>query len=85
MQVAPAKFPRSLITVMVSIANDGAHEADKMVKTCLATICELGRFSMVIEYTSITHDDSVIFSMYYLLNGFPQLYDLYFIFFYIIY
>ncbi len=44
MVVCPAKFPASLLNVMISIANDGAHERDKMLRTCLATICELGMY-----------------------------------------
>ena len=44
MVVCPAKFPDSLLNVMISIANDGAHERDKMLRTCLATVCELGMY-----------------------------------------
>ena len=28
---------------MVSIANNGSMERDRMVRSCLATICELGK------------------------------------------
>ena len=45
LQIAPEKFPTSLLNVMISIANDGPQERDKTVKTCLATICELGELS----------------------------------------
>ncbi|KAI0224233.1 Rapamycin-insensitive companion of mTOR [Lamellibrachia satsuma] len=39
--VSPEKFPSSLVHVMVSIANDGTADRDKMVRTCLAILCEL--------------------------------------------
>ena len=42
LSVSPSLFPSSLVTVLLSVANDGVKERDKMVKTCLATICELG-------------------------------------------
>jgi len=41
MSICPEKFPPSLLRPMISIANDGAKERDKLVRTCLATICEL--------------------------------------------
>ena len=43
LQISPEKFPKSLIYALVSIANDGTHERDKMVRTCLATLCEMGK------------------------------------------
>jgi len=43
MSVSSENFPSSLLTVMVSIANDGNKERDKLAKACLASICELGK------------------------------------------
>ncbi|CAH1775574.1 unnamed protein product [Owenia fusiformis] len=37
----PAKFPTSLLNVLVSIGNNGAKESDRMLRVCLATIAEL--------------------------------------------
>ena len=47
MILCPEKFPSSLVKVMVTIANDGVQERDKMVRTCLATICELGMLHLI--------------------------------------
>lgn len=44
MSLCPENFPSSLLMVMVAIANDGSKEHDKLVKACLASICELGEF-----------------------------------------
>jgi hypothetical protein len=44
MSLYPELFPSSLLMVMVAIANDGSKEHDKLVKACLASICELGTF-----------------------------------------
>lgn len=46
MSVSPEAFPSSLLTVMVSIANDGNKERDKLAKACLASISEMGKFLM---------------------------------------
>ena len=47
MSVSPEAFPSSLLTVMVSIANDGNKERDKLAKACLASISEIGKFLML--------------------------------------
>ena len=50
MLVSPDLFPSSLLNVLISIANDGAHERDKMLRTCLATLCELGEIVSTFTY-----------------------------------
>ena len=42
MQVNAEKLPQSLIGVLVSIANNGVEEKDKLHKTALSLLCELG-------------------------------------------
>ena len=44
MSVCPARFPLSLLNAIQAIASDGAHERDRMLRTSLATICELGEY-----------------------------------------
>jgi rapamycin-insensitive companion of mTOR len=43
--IRPDKFPSSLLNPLISIANDGTKVRDKLVKTCLATICELAIYN----------------------------------------
>ena len=46
MQVSPDKFPQSLVNVVIAVAQGGAQEHDKMLKVCMATLCELGEFQI---------------------------------------
>ncbi|XP_014664645.1 PREDICTED: rapamycin-insensitive companion of mTOR-like [Priapulus caudatus] len=43
MSIDPATFPRSLLNAVVAIAGDGGH--DRLVRCCLATICELAVYN----------------------------------------
>ena len=43
--IAPQHLPASLMHVMVAVISDGTSERDKLVKTCLATVCEMGNLN----------------------------------------
>ena len=52
MQVNAAKLPQSLVSVLVSIANNGVEEKDKLHKIALSLLCELGM--NVLAYTGFS-------------------------------
>ncbi|CAM9148917.1 unnamed protein product, partial [Lampetra fluviatilis] len=39
--VDASSFPASLTNSLVAVGNDGTHERDRMVRSCLAILCEL--------------------------------------------
>ncbi len=38
-------FPSSITNSLIAVGNDGPQEQDRMVRACIAIICELGRFA----------------------------------------
>ncbi len=38
-------FPSSITNSLIAVGNDGPQERDRMVRACIAIICELGRFA----------------------------------------
>ena len=43
--VAPKEMPRSLVYSIIAVGNDGSTEHDRFVRVCLATLCEIGKYS----------------------------------------
>ena len=46
MHLTPQVFPTSLLNVLVAVARDGNKERDRMVRSCLSTLSELGMYEM---------------------------------------
>lgn len=40
-------FPRSVTNALIAVGNDGLQERDRMVRACIATICELGKSAVI--------------------------------------
>lgn len=36
-------FPSSITNSLIAVGNDGLQERDRMVRACIAIICELGK------------------------------------------
>ena len=52
--------PRSLVASIVSVSLGGAEERDRVYRTCVAVLCELGEFeaaaaAVVVVCKSVTH------------------------------
>ncbi|XP_002741655.1 rapamycin-insensitive companion of mTOR-like [Saccoglossus kowalevskii] len=84
--VCPELFPRSLANTIVAIGNDGGHERDRLLRSSVATICELALKNIEIisecgGINTILHNildsqlsrvnESLVFTILYLLNQ-PQ-------------
>lgn len=39
-------FPSSVANSLIAVGNDGLQERDRMVRACLAIICELGKLGL---------------------------------------
>lgn len=44
-------FPSSVANSLIAVGNDGPQERDRMVRACIAIICELGGFTHWLENT----------------------------------
>lgn len=44
LQIAPSLFPRALAHCLIAIARDGAKERDRLLRSALATLNELGTY-----------------------------------------
>lgn len=50
LQVAPSLFPLALARCLVAIARDGAKERDRLLRSALATLNEMGMFRFIIWF-----------------------------------
>lgn len=50
--MCPGRCPISLAAALVSTGSDDRDESDRLKRACLATLCELGRCSILLSFCS---------------------------------
>lgn len=64
-------FPSSITNSLIAVGNDGLQERDRMVRACIAIICELGKITEANEENwNGCHQFLKGFSCVFILNSF---------------